>query len=79
MDLDFALLADGVTRRQDGKLDIYGAGFDTIHSRAVPAQHARLVLVARILVSRHEAEHDHRLDVVLSGALGSTGSPYAAS
>lgn len=70
MNLDFALLADGVTERPDGKLDIYGAGFDTIYATAVPARHQRLVLAMRILVSRHEGEHPHRIDVVLQGADG---------
>ncbi|MDP9293581.1 MAG: hypothetical protein M3O90_04005 [Actinomycetota bacterium] len=70
MDLDFAVLADGVTGRSDGKLDIYGAGFDTIFAPAVPALHPRLVLAVRILISQHEGEHDHRVDVVLQGADG---------
>ena len=70
MDLDFALLADGVTQRSDGKLDIYGAGFDSIVAPGLPARHARLVLAARVLVSRHEAEHAHRIDVILQAADG---------
>jgi hypothetical protein len=70
MDLDFAVLADGVTQRPDGKLDIYGAGFDTVHAPNVPALHPRLVLAIRLLLSRHEMEHEHRLDVILSGADG---------
>jgi hypothetical protein len=70
MELDFAVLADGVTARPDGKLDIFGAGFDTIFARSVPARHARLVLAVRILLSRHEGEHSHRLDVIVSAADG---------
>ena len=70
MELDFAVLADGVTARPDGKLDIFGAGFDTIFAVGVPARHPRLVLATRILLSRHEGEHDHRLDVILAGADG---------
>ncbi len=70
MQLDFVLLADGVTERPDGKLDIYGAGFDTVIAATVPAQHPRLVLAMRILVSRQEAEHAHRLDVILQHADG---------
>jgi hypothetical protein len=70
MELDFAVLADGVTPRPDGKLDIFGAGFDTIFARSVPARHPRLVLAVRVLMSRHEGEHEHRLDVVLAGADG---------
>ncbi len=70
MDLDFAVVADGVSARQDGKLDIFGAGFDTIFAPGVPARHARLVLAVRVLLSRHEAEHQHRLDVILQAADG---------
>ena len=70
MDLDFAVLADGVVARPDGKLDILGAGFDTIWAPTVPAQHARLVLAVRVLLTRHETEHPHRLDVVIQAADG---------
>ena len=51
MDLDFALLADGVNLRDDGKLDIDGAGWDTIYAEDVPAVHARLVFALRLLLS----------------------------
>jgi hypothetical protein len=51
-------------------MDIFGAGFDTIFAIGVPARHPRLVLATRILLSRHEGEHDHRLDVILAGADG---------
>jgi hypothetical protein len=70
MDLDFALIADGISLRQDGKLDIYGAGFDTIIAPSVPAQHPRLMLGVRVLISRHEAERPHDLDIFLQTADG---------
>jgi hypothetical protein len=70
MELDFALVADGVAPRPDGKLDIYGAGFDGILAQAVPAIHPRLVLAVRVLLSRHEAERGHDLDVILQAADG---------
>jgi hypothetical protein len=70
VDLDFAVLADGVVARPDGKLDILGAGFDTIWAPSVPTQHARLVLAVRVLLTRHETEHAHRLDVVIQAADG---------
>lgn len=70
MDLDFAILADGVTARPDGKLDLYGAGWDTIFAASVPARHARLVLAVRMLISRTEAEHPHTLEVIIQGADG---------
>jgi len=70
MDLDFAILSDGVTLRQDGKMDIYGAAWDTVFARAVPALHPQITLAVRVLCSRHELEHDHHIDVVLQAADG---------
>ena len=70
MELDFAVLADSVMTRPDGKLDLYGAGFDTIFARAVPAVHPRLVVVARILISAREASESHRLNVLVRGPDG---------
>ena len=64
------MLADGVVTRQDGKLDIYGAGFDTIFASAVPARHARIVLALRFLLSRHEAQREHEVEVVVPAADG---------
>jgi hypothetical protein len=70
VDLDYAILADAVTPREDGKLDIEGAGFDTIGAAAVPARHARLALAVRVLLSRHETESPHWLGVVIQAADG---------
>lgn len=70
MDLDFVVLADRATIRDDGKLDIEGAGWDTIWSSDVPTVHRQLTVVGRVLVSRHEVASPHRLDLVLQGADG---------
>lgn len=70
MILDFAVLADGVTERPDGKLDVFGAGFDTIFALSVPVTHLRLTMAIRILLSRHETESAHRLEVVIQSADG---------
>lgn len=70
MEIDYAILADGVNLRPDGKLDIYGAAWDTIWAGSVPAQHPRMTLAARVLVSSHEARHSHNLKVVLQDADG---------
>src|SRR5215210_8017946 len=70
MDLDFAILADDVTPREDGKLDVIGAGWDTIWAEDVPARHPKMVLAVRVLISRTEAENGHRLDVIIQGADG---------
>jgi hypothetical protein len=68
--LDYVILADGVVSRPDGKFDISGAGWDTIYAGAVPATHARLTLVVRLLISRAEAEHPHGLTVIIQGPDG---------
>src|SRR5438093_172299 len=62
VDFDFAILADGVAQRPDGKLDIFGAGFDTIYAAAVPARHHQIAFALRLFLSRHEAENPHRVD-----------------
>lgn len=64
-ELDYLVLADGATQRPDGKIDLYGAGFDNIAAPAVPARHPQLSIVLRILISVHEAESAHRLDLIL--------------
>ncbi len=70
MDLDYAIVADGVSSRPDGKVDIYGAGFDTILAPSAPAAHPRLVVAVRLLLSRHEMEHSHEVVVALQAADG---------
>ena len=64
-ELDFVLFADGATARPDGKLDIYGAGFNAIFAAKAPVQHPQLSVVIRVLMSVQEAESPHRLDLVL--------------
>jgi hypothetical protein len=71
MDLDFAVLADGAMTRPEGKFDIIGAGFDTIFAAAVPARHARFVVVLRLFLSAEEAAGPHELTAELRGPDGS--------
>jgi hypothetical protein len=70
MEVDFVILADGVAQRPDGKLDLYGAAFDNISAQVVPAMHPQLSIAMRIFVSRHEAQNQHILDVILMSADG---------
>ncbi len=70
MELDHAIIADGVSNRPDGKIDIYGAGWDTIFAPQVPATHPRIALVLRLLVTPHELERPHSILVVLLAADG---------
>jgi len=83
VEVDFATLADGVAQRPDGKLDIFGAGIDNISAVAVPTQHPQITLVIRFLLSRHEAETQHQLQVILMGDDGAeiarTGGEVAIS
>jgi hypothetical protein len=43
---------------------------DTIFATDVPAMHPRLLLAVRLLISRTEAEHSHRLEVIIQEADG---------
>src|SRR5688500_2714599 len=70
MELDFAILADGAMTRPEGKFDIIGAGFDTIFAAAVPARHARFVLVVRLGLSADEAADSHEVAVGVSDLEG---------
>ena len=70
MEVDFVLLADGVAQRPDGKLDFFGAGFDTLWAAQAPATHPQLALAIRLFLSRHEAEAAHVLEVILMSADG---------
>ena len=64
-DLDYMVLADGVAQRPDGKIDIYGASWDTIFAPAVPTRHPQMAVAIRILMSQYEAEHEHGLRLIL--------------
>lgn len=68
MELDHVLLADVASPRPDGKIDLYGVGWDTIFASAVPAMHPRIDIVIRFLLSAQEMETEHRVVVALLGA-----------
>jgi hypothetical protein len=71
MELDFALLADGVSPRPDGKIDIFGAGVDTVFTASVPARHTRLALMLRFaLLEDADFERNHSMAVVLRSSDG---------
>jgi Family of unknown function (DUF6941) len=70
MELDHVVLADVISPRPDGKIDLYGVGWDTIHAPSVPTQHPRMDLAIRFLLSAQEVEAPHRVVVTLMGADG---------
>lgn len=63
--LDHIILADGVSLRPDGKIDLFGAAWDTIFAPTVPIQHPQMTIVVRVLLTTHEAETGHRLNLVI--------------
>lgn len=65
MELDFIILADVVSPRPDGKLDMHGVGWDTISAFTAPVTHPRMDLALRFLLSAQEVETDHRVVVTL--------------
>lgn len=70
MELDQAILADVVSPRPDGKLDLHGVGWDTIFASNVPATHPRMDLVVRFLLSAQEVQAPHTVVVTLVSADG---------
>jgi hypothetical protein len=70
VELDYAILADGTQLRPDGKLDIYGAGFDTIFASAVPALHPRLVVALRFVAERGEQIEGQQIEVSIESPDG---------
>lgn len=70
MELDYLVLADVVSPRPDGKLDIHGVGWDTVFAAAVPATHPRMDVAVRVLLSVHETEHPHQAVLKLVGQDG---------
>lgn len=65
MKLDFAIIADGATQRPDGKVDVFGGGWDTLWAPSVPAMHPQLTLVLRLLSDPVEASEPHSLEILL--------------
>jgi hypothetical protein len=80
MEVDYAVLADHGTARGDGKLDIIGAGFDTIFAPQAPARHPRFVLAVRFVMLAEEARNDHEIAAVLRTSdgeeLSRAGGPF---
>lgn len=77
MELDFVVLADVAAPRPDGKIDIYGVGWDTIFAPSVPATHPRMDLVIRVLLSAQELTAPHRIVVTVTGPDGELGQSSA--
>ena len=70
MELDYLVLADVISPRPDGKLDLHGVGWDTIFAGAVPASHPRMDVAVRFLLSHQEVEVAHTVVLALVGEDG---------
>jgi hypothetical protein len=68
--LDHIIIADAITQRPDGKIDLHGVGWDTIFAAAVPAMHPRMDIALRFLLSRQEVETSHHVTLELQAADG---------
>jgi hypothetical protein len=69
MDLDFAFLADAVDVTM-GKLFVLGGAFDTIYVGGFPAMHPTLAVAVRLLLSPHDLDRKHKLEIMLLDADG---------
>jgi hypothetical protein len=70
MELDYLVLADVISPRPDGKLDLHGVGWDTIFAGVVPASHPRMDVAVRFLLSQQEVEAEHTVVLALVGEDG---------
>jgi hypothetical protein len=66
----FAIVADAATDVGNGKIDISGAGIDTLFSPGFPAATAQLTLVWRLEFAPTECGHPHQIRVELLGPDG---------
>jgi hypothetical protein len=70
MELDHMVLADVISPRPDGKLDLHGVGWDTIFAASVPASHPRMDVAVRFLLSQQEVQSPHTVGLALVGEDG---------
>jgi len=70
MELDHMVLADVITPRADGKMDLEGVGWDTVFADSVPASHPRMDVAIRFLLSQQEVETAHTVRLALVGEDG---------
>lgn len=70
MELDHMVLADLIARREDGKMDLHGVGWDTIFTDAVRVTHPRMDVAIRFLLSAQEVESPHTVGLSLVGEDG---------
>ncbi len=70
MELDHMVLADVISPRPDGKLDLHGVGWDTVFAASVPATHPRMDVAVRFLLSQQEVETGHTVALALVGEDG---------
>jgi len=70
MEIDHVILADVISQRPDGKIDLHGVGWDTVFASTLPATHPRMDLAIRFLLSPHEMEAAHHVVVTLISADG---------
>ncbi|MCX6394196.1 MAG: hypothetical protein NTY57_05015 [Solirubrobacterales bacterium] len=70
MRIDYALLADGAIQRPDGKLDIYGAGWDFLTAQSFPHAHGSFDVALRLVVPADEVLADHVFELIVQGPDG---------
>ena len=70
MRIDYALLADGAIQRPDGKMDIYGAGWEVLTAESFPHVHGSFDVALRLVVPPDEVRSDHVFEVIVQGPDG---------
>ena len=70
MKIDYAILADGAVQRPDGKLDIFGAGWDVLAAESFPHVHGSFDVALRLAIPADQSRNDHVFDLIIHGPDG---------
>lgn len=70
MKVDYVLLADGAVQRPDGKLDIFGAGWEILTAAEFPHVQGSFDVAFRLVVPADQILEPHVFELVVQGPDG---------
>lgn len=70
MRIDYVMLADGAVQRPDGKLDLFGAGWDVLAANSFPHVQGSFDVALRLVVPADEVQADHVFELIVQGPDG---------
>jgi len=70
MKIDYALLADGAVQRPDGKLDIFGAGWEILTAAEFPHMQGSFDAAFRLVIPADQILQSHVVELIVQGPDG---------